>query len=181
MDTPWTYRTRLLLREGLLLFTCSFFLHIPPGDRRKKSKKKKKNPVSRQESIDSAEGEKVRRRRDGWGCEWEGELVKREGSPSLRPASLVLLPSQQYFPKPSPIVFFSIFTSTTGVQTFLYPVILPFTQLPACCAFSVASYIMPYLQAGNPFPRDPDISCDWDMEKSSMTPLNSWIPAFFVA
>lgn len=49
---------------------------------------------------------KVRRRRDGWGCEWEGELVKREGGSSMRPAYLLLLLSQQYFSKPFPIFFY---------------------------------------------------------------------------
>lgn len=85
--------------------------------------------------------EKVRWRRDGWGCEWEGELLKREGSPSLRPAYLLLLPSQPYFS-----IFFFIFTSTTGVQTFLYSVILPF--IPPSSRH--------ILQVRNLFPRDPD-------------------------
>lgn len=50
--TRLTYRTELLLREDLLLLICSFFLHIPPGDRREKT------ALSRQEPSGSAEGRK---------------------------------------------------------------------------------------------------------------------------
>lgn len=178
----WTYRTRLLLREGLLLFTCSFFLHIPPlGDRRKKRKEKKKKPVSRQESIDGAEGRKSGGGETGESVNgrvswWRGRAVQAWDLPiwSFHLHNTISL-------KPSPIFFFSIFTSTTGVQTFLYPVILPLIQPPVCCAFSVASDITPCLQAGNPFPRGPDASRLRLRNGEVLYDIpTTWIPAFFL-
>lgn len=67
-------------------------------------------------------GESCEEGGEGRGGEWEGELVRREGSPSMGPAYLLLFLSETF-----PMIYFDFY----HLQILFYPVVLPFIPHPS--------------------------------------------------
>lgn len=89
LRTPWGWLTELSFSCARVCscWSAAFSSTSPPV-----AGEGKKHPFQAGAEC-QCRREKVRRRRGGWGCEWEGELEEGEGGSSMRPAYLVLLPA----------------------------------------------------------------------------------------